>query len=191
MDITDFINTEFYNSPSGEVMIKTEGKAVKVLDESSKDSREFIQNFLEYIIVFYNEAYKALAEYYSKSQLNKYHYEYKIVSRFIRCNFGEYDALHTDIDENGTFSFEEVHCPLRGECKLENICCKAKFTTKLTFRETEILKLFVKHYSVDEIAEKLFISPYTVSNHLKNIHSKTNTHSIAELVSYWNDHDLK
>ena len=111
-------NIEFYNNPSGEVIVKPQGQAAFVLKETH---REFISDILLYISEMYPKDYEALMELYSKSSRNRIYYEYLAVSRFVRCNFGEYDQLSTDIDMQGYFKFEEVKCPLRGECKFEGI----------------------------------------------------------------------
>lgn len=189
MDI--FANTEFYTTPDGCVMIKPDDGPVWELKETGADSRHFIQQFINYLRTFHVEAFEALCKEYSAKEPNRYNYEYWIVSRFIRCNAGEYDRLTADVDHTGRLQFEEVRCPLRGECKLEDICCKPKFTSGLSHRETEILRLIVDHYEAAEIAEKLHLSPHTVNNHRRNIHIKTSTHTVAELVDYWHRNNLK
>lgn len=54
----------------------------------------------------------------------------------------------------------------------------------LTTRELEIIKLIVKDYSSQEIADKLFISIRTVETHRKNIMVKLHAKSIIGLVHY-------
>jgi len=54
----------------------------------------------------------------------------------------------------------------------------------LTNRETDILKLFCKGYTYKEIAFNLNISPRTVESHKKNISSKINVRSTAEMVEF-------
>jgi DNA-binding NarL/FixJ family response regulator len=56
--------------------------------------------------------------------------------------------------------------------------------TKLSERETEIIKLLSKGSSSKEIAEKLFISPRTVESHKANILSKLNLKTNADLIIY-------
>lgn len=51
---------------------------------------------------------------------------------------------------------------------------------KLTARETEVLILIAKGYSVPKVAEMLNISPYTGSDHVKNVYRKLNISSRAE-----------
>ncbi|MBA4153614.1 LuxR C-terminal-related transcriptional regulator [Flavobacterium sp.] len=50
-------------------------------------------------------------------------------------------------------------------------------------REFEIIKLIEKGLSTKEIAEKLFISPYTVNTHRRNIIAKTDKPKIADIIS--------
>lgn len=56
--------------------------------------------------------------------------------------------------------------------------------TELTAREVEIIKLVVKAKSTADIAEKLHLSPHTVSTHRKNIIRKLKIKSPVELVTY-------
>lgn len=55
---------------------------------------------------------------------------------------------------------------------------------ELTRREVEVLKLVARAFSTAEIAEKLFISTYTVDTHRKNLLSKLNLKNTASLVNY-------
>lgn len=55
---------------------------------------------------------------------------------------------------------------------------------KLTDREAEILQLICDGFSVNEIAEKLFISPRTVEKHRTDLFAKTNTSSSVSLAVY-------
>lgn len=189
--MTNYLNTEMYTTPDGCVMIKPYNMPVRELAETGKENRDFIHAMLEYLRTFYPEAFKALCEKYSAKEPNRINYEYWIVFRFIRCNMGNYDLQSHDIDHTGMLQFEEVRCPLRGECKLENVCCKPIFNSGLSHREMEVLRLTVNHNEAYDIADKLHLSPHTVNNHRRNIQIKTKTHSIAELVEYWHKNNLK
>src|SRR5680860_185133 len=79
-----------------------------------------------------------------------------------------FDEKHKSIDEN----FEN------------NRKINIKEETPLTNRELEIIKLIVKDYSSQEIADKLFISIRTVETHRKNIMVKLHAKSIIGLVHY-------
>lgn len=52
----------------------------------------------------------------------------------------------------------------------------------LTRREKEILQLIAKEYSTKEIADQLYISPFTVENHRKNLILKLGVKNVAGLV---------
>jgi DNA-binding CsgD family transcriptional regulator len=54
----------------------------------------------------------------------------------------------------------------------------------LTKREKEILTLLALGYNSPSIAEELFISRYTVEQHRKNIKSKIEHKSFAELIRF-------
>lgn len=56
--------------------------------------------------------------------------------------------------------------------------------SKLTVREQEILKYVAQGLSNREIAEKCFISEYTVKNHLKNIMQKLHLKNRVQLTRY-------
>lgn len=176
---------EFYNTPEGDVMIR-EGNDLRILVESD---RKFITEFLQTIMDFYPEAFKALCEEYVKGRLNRVHYEFLIVRRFIKCNFGKYDNK-LDISSGGTFNFEFMDCPLRGECKYDRHICQPKFSTKLTDREREIMKLIFDRYKIEEIADKLHISIETVKNHRKNALRRLNLRSTTDFIDYAHSNNM-
>lgn len=183
MDI--LINTEFYTTPDGEVMFKLHDSPVRKFEESN---RTFVESLFVLIRDRYTEAFNALSELYSKSERNRIHFEYKIVHRFIRCNFGEYDQYKYDIDRNGTFQFEEVHCPLRGECKYEGVICKPLLNTVLTARELEVAKFIADGLQATEIAEELSLSVATINRHRENIKARLQFKTIAQIAVYYNEH---
>lgn len=94
--------------------------------------------------------------------------EYQRVYQFCACNFSEKDG-QPDIDDDFNLILERVSCPVRHICKRST--CRPVLTSVLSNREHEIIPLFVAH-SEDEIAERLFISPNTVHNHINNIYTK-------------------
>lgn len=174
-------NIEFYNTPSGDVMYKEQGEPVKVL---SIDSRSIIEYVLQVLADRYPEAFKALSDVYSRFDRNRLNYEFKMVHRFIRCNFGEYDQFNFDIDHCGEWRFEEVRCPLRGECIYECVICKPTLNTCLTDRETDILSMVGDGLKSTQIADQLGISPLTVNRHRQNIMAKLQLKSVGEMIKY-------
>ncbi|MCK9408514.1 MAG: response regulator transcription factor [Bacteriovoracaceae bacterium] len=53
----------------------------------------------------------------------------------------------------------------------------------ISLREQEVLGLLVQGLNYKQIAEKIFISPETVRNHIRNIYEKLHVHSRSEAVS--------
>lgn len=62
------------------------------------------------------------------------------------------------------------------------------YVPDLTKREKEVIKLIIDGLTNDAIAEKLFLSPLTVSTHRKNVLSKLNLKNTAMLVKYCGDY---
>ena len=173
-------NVEFYNTPEGEVCVKPFDEPMFILKESN---RELISDMLVTIQELYPAAFAALSELYSRSELNRNYYHFKMVHRFIRCNFGEYDALSMDVGGSGQFRMEDVRCPLRGECKFDRLICHARLETKLSEREQQVANLLGKGLSADEIGEELHISPYTVKRHIANIKTRLKLKHTHQIIS--------
>lgn len=53
----------------------------------------------------------------------------------------------------------------------------------LSLRELNVLELLVQGYSHKMVAAELFISPFTVNNHVKNIYRKLEAHNASEVVA--------
>lgn len=70
----------------------------------------------------------------------------------------------------------------------EEICDAVIAEFKLSKREGEILKLVARGYTVDNISNKLVISPYTTQTHIRHIYAKMNIHKRSELLDYINMH---
>lgn len=145
--------------------------------------REFVSEMIKTIHEFYPEALTALSKVFDKLRFTTAVFEFNIVRRFIKCNWGKFDSV-MDIDQFGNLNFEEVECPLRGECSLEGIVCKPKFNSKLSDRELEIMHLFYENVSVENIAEKLCISCETVRTHKRNAFRRVKVHSLPEFFLY-------
>ncbi len=54
---------------------------------------------------------------------------------------------------------------------------------QISVREQEVLGLLVQGFNYKKIAEKIFISPETVRNHIRNIYEKLHVHSRSEAVA--------
>jgi len=60
----------------------------------------------------------------------------------------------------------------------------------LTVREKEIIKLIYEGNTSQEMANKLFISQYTVETHRKNLMLKTGSKNALELAKFYSDNEL-
>lgn len=168
-------NLEFFTDPFGNVQISS-AEGVKTYQV---EDFQFSTAFAQRIEDEYPEAYKALTELYAKSVANTPYFRWLLVSRFIRCNFGVYDAKH-DIDGQGRMILEDVSCPMRSECKYDNVICRAKYNNKLSARQTEVMKLYCQGYEYEEIGERLYISPATVKTIKRDAFRKVGAHDINE-----------
>ena len=121
---------EFYKTPEGDVMYKHVGEPVK---ELTPQGREMVSQLLDLIRTRYPGAFKDLSELYTVSEPNRWVFEFKIVSRFLRCNVGEFDNMHLDIDEDGFFHFEEVRF-------VENAAMKALYASRRWTRSLQLVK---------------------------------------------------
>lgn len=181
-------NIEFYSTPDGHIMVKPIEQPVFQLTQSH---REIIQSILSILMDRYPVAFERLSHIYSKSERNREYYEFRMVHRFLRCNFGEYDQYHYDIDSSGTFRFEEVRCPLRGECLDEGVICKPQFNSALTDREQQILSLIGEGLQAQDIASELHISIATVNRHRENLKAKLHLNSVGHLIKYYHENFKK
>lgn len=170
-----------------ELWCKYDNGKNQVVDENQT---ELIKSILCDIRECYPSAYKALMSEYQNSSLNVPYFQYLIVKRFCKCNFGKLDGTKSDIDRSGRFNFEKVECPLRGECKFEGIICCPKFNSKLSDAELRVMKLIYYGASKDEVAEQLYISPNTVKNHIKSVYLKLGIHEKSDFIRYAESNNL-
>jgi DNA-binding CsgD family transcriptional regulator len=178
-------NTEFYITPNGDVMIGTES-GVKKLEFSHRD---FVSKLYNQFNELYPTAIEALDKLFAKFRPIPAQFEFMVVRRMIKCNFGKYDSV-LDIDHMGNFNFEEVECPLRGECHLEGVVCKPKFNSNLSEREMQIMQLFYEGVPKEDVAAACAVSIETVRTHKRNAFRKVGVHSLAEFNSYANHKNL-
>lgn len=156
---------------------------------SEKDT-ELIGMMLQKIMQLYPEAYKALSNEYKKSAFNVPYYQYLMVRRFCKCNFGTLDNTKKDIDLQGNFNFECVSCPLRGECINEGVICNPKLNTRLSDAELRVMKLLYEGNAPVEAAAILYLSPETIKAHYKSVYKKLGIGSLAEFVKYAEKNNL-
>lgn len=143
---------------------------------------DIIRVIYDKIAEFYPDALKALNKEYARLMDEGYK-RFRIVNRFLKCNFGIIDKT-LDLNERGEFKFECVPCPLRGECKLENVVCSPKFDSRISDAEMRVLQYVYRNRDREYIADKLCLSEHTVNNHIKNAYARIGVHSQAEFIEY-------
>ena len=172
---------EFYVSPNGRVIVQ---EALESPQEYTEECHELTEFLLELVKTQYPEAYDALATEYANSKVNKRHYHFLIVHRFIRCNFGKLDGLTWDI-EGTVLHLEDIACPLKwGECPMMGVICKPK-PFGLTSRETEIAKMSSAGYTYEEISDEIGVTHSTIKNTIQRIREKlhlTSSKDIAKVI---------
>lgn len=172
---------EFYNYDDQLMAhFKKSDTHVKVTE---KERKTIITPVIAMMELDYPEALEALQKEYKKSAMYRDYYEYRIVNRFLRCNYGEIDNK-LDIDADGGYNFERVSCPLRGDCKLENVVCNPTLNTKISLSEMRVITLWYKGMSISDIADMLSLSEHTCRNHTRNAMTRLGLHGKAELFKY-------
>jgi len=151
----------------------------------TKEDTELIHSLYQNIKENYPGAFSALMEIYSGVAW----YKFLIVRRFGKCNFSVYDNK-PDVRQDGLFNLEFVQCPLRGECKWENTICLPKFNTSISDREMQVVRLICENLEDSQIADRLFISMHTASNHRKNILRKLNVSNKLGIFKYAKDNGI-
>lgn len=58
---------------------------------------------------------------------------------------------------------------------------------KLTVREAEVLGALLKGIDIEGIADMLVISIATARTHIRNLHAKTDTHNLVQLLAWGRD----
>lgn len=134
-------------------------------------------------------AVERLESWASESVKNRRYFEYRMVDRFIRCNFGEADFLYSDI-EDGMFHFEEVRCPLRGICKDEGVVCKPKFRMPLSREEGRAAVLYSKGLDAHEIASLMRKSAKTIKNQLDNARKRLHLDRTRDLIKVFSMYNI-
>lgn len=171
-----------------------DGKLWGIFDDGTnrpitESDMDFIGYMIDVIRERYPQAYEALCECYKSVSNDVPYYQYLIVNRFTRCNFGTLDNTKKDIS-NGELNLEVVSCPLRGECQYECRICKPKFNSKLSSSEMRVMELWYKGMNTEQISKKLFISTNTVKIHVKSAYLKLGIHDKGEFIRYANQNNM-
>lgn len=168
---------EFYLTPNGDILVDELGVGLRPFEERDNEMVRFVN---ERIRTLFPEAFEALCKEYETYSANKWHYEFLIASRFIRCNFGKFDGLTYDID-GLAMHVEDVPCPQRKECRMNGTICKPK-PFGLTEREAMIARMTSEGMTYKEISAKLGIEHSTIKNFLQNIKQKLKLQSSKDIT---------
>lgn len=178
-------NCEFFTYEK-EVWLREADGTMRVLKENDYAT---VEKLVEFISTFYPKAYAALCSEYKGCAPNPSYYRYRIVVRFIRCNFAALDNI-PDIGSDLRCTFEHVNCPLRGECRFDHVVCRPEFDHQMSPAEKRVMALVYEGLTEDEIGERLRLSPLTVHTHVRNAYSRLGIHSKAEFVKYATQRNL-
>lgn len=159
-------------------------------EQITEHSIELIKDMLVKIREFHPEAYASLSKWFYKSAHNVPYFQYLIVMQFCRCNFGKLDTTQKDVDVKGCFRFERVNCPMRGLCQYEDKVCNPKFNSRISDAEMRVMKMVYAGCSNEDIADRLYLSPHTVKNHIKSVYLKLGIHEKAEFIQYAHNNNL-
>lgn len=159
-------------------------------EQVTEHNIELIKEMLCKIREFYPEAYKDLTKWFQKSAQNVPYFQYLIVDQFCRCNFGKLDSTTKDVDGKGTFNFEKGYCPIYGRCPHANIVCNPKFNSRISDAEMRVMKMIYEGCNNEEVADKLYLSPHTVKNHIKSVYVKLGIHEKSEFIQYAHKNNL-
>lgn len=179
------INLEFYIYED-ELWYISDGKNEQVTEQNI----ELVKDMLCKIREFYPDAYKDLSKWFQKSAQNVPYFQYLIVDQFCRCNFGKLDSTTKDIDREGSFNFEKGYCPIYVRCPHANIVCNPKFNSRISDAEMRVMKMIYDGCNNEEIADKLYLSPHTVKNHIKSVYIKLGIHEKSEFIQYAHKNNL-
>ncbi len=170
---------------NGQTCIRRNGIS-KPLTPKDRDAIEFM---LEQMERCFPDTVKRLRDWAADSAANKRFFEYRMVDRFIRCNFGEADFLYPDV-ENGMFHLEEVKCPLRGICKDENLICKPKIQLPVGREEGRAAMLYSKGLTACEIAAVMKKSVKTIKNQLDNVRKRLHLDRTRDLIKIFSIYNI-
>ena len=97
------------------VLYKTDDDDPKVM---VKGDRWIVKLVMSLLKERYPKALACLEKEYEGLRGDVWNYEFRMVRRFVKCNFGRIDPI-MDLDGVGGIHFEYVSCPLRGECRAD------------------------------------------------------------------------
>lgn len=151
------------------------------VEELTEGDTKLVDYLYDRIAAEFPDAYCALVDEFSKCRMNVRYFRFRIADRFVRCNFGRCDDV-ADVDGRGDWHLEFVECPLRGSCRHENVVCHPRRESGLTDGEMRVGSLLFAGLDRRKIADRLYLSPFTVDNHIRHIYIKLDVHSVGEFM---------
>jgi DNA-binding NarL/FixJ family response regulator len=124
--------------------------------------------------------------------------EFGIIAGLLQRGANGY--LLKNIDHNELF--EAIYTVLEGKVYIskdanaqlleyfQNVQSAVQSVPSVTRREKEVIQLLAEGLNGPQIAEKLFLSPYTVETHRKNLFKKFNVNSLQMLLKVARDYHL-
>lgn len=112
---------------------------------------------------------------------------YKLgVDGYLLKNTGKEELLKAilTVHQGGTYFSNDVNNTVLNEKHYQRPEHFSDSTFTFSRRETEIVKLLANGLSTQEVADKLFLSFFTVETHRRNLLNKLNLRNTAELVKY-------
>ena len=115
------------------------------------------------------------------------HKEQGYVVKAFQAGIHAYLPKETKFDEicnviNGVLEGQKFYSPSLFDFESNGKADNGLIKERLSLREIEIIHLISEGLTSKEIAEKIFLSPFTVDTHRKNINSKLNVKNIGELL---------
>lgn len=112
---------------------------------------------------------------------------YKLgVDGYLLKNTGKEELIHAVriVSNGGSYFSADVNNTILQENPFERPEHFSELNPSFSKRETEIVSLLADGLSTQEVADKLFLSYYTVETHRKNLLNKLNLRNTAELIKY-------
>ncbi len=115
------------------------------------------------------------------------HREQGYVAKAYQAGIHGYLPKETDIDEikrviKGVIQGQKFYDPGLFDFNPDSQNGVSLLKEKLSLREIEIIQLIAEGFTTKDIADKIFLSPFTVDTHRKNINSKLNVKNVGELL---------
>ncbi|PCH49876.1 MAG: hypothetical protein COC22_06190 [Flavobacteriaceae bacterium] len=192
----NMVSKDFFNSiiqKIDEILIITDvNRKILIVNKAALDlleykEKELIGKSIDKILLGENKKETITSK--EESVQNIYNTYYSKSNIAIPVSFSKTNIFDKEKNKTGVLyiAYHKIDDLDKKDSKSKyNLTNKIKLTgeTPLTNRELEIVKLIIKEYSNQKIADKLFISIRTVETHRKHIMEKLHAKSVVGLVHY-------